>query len=119
MGQKINPNGIRIVCESARAYPIGYFTNHWYSDFKYSSLVNQDVWIRKSQIRILLKYYKTKMSAANKGRHRGFKPCLRYSNDSFFLLRLPYKVLLLFSFFRPAVLGLQKKHTVFIYKTRK
>nr|QJS52041.1 hypothetical protein [Bulbochaete rectangularis var. hiloensis] len=105
MGQKINPKAIRIA-------NVG-FLNNWYSDYKFSSFFYQDLSIKKTQIRMLLKYYKTRVRFL-KGRRRRLKSILRMT--SFYCLRLPYKTILLSCFLRPAIMGLQNKHTAFIFK---
>lgn len=114
MGQKMNPNAIRTIGEPKSAFISGCFSNHWYSDFKYSSFFYQDLYIRKNTIRVLLKYFKTKIRSL-KGRRRRLKSVFRTSSKSFTLSRLPYKTILLFFLLKPAVLGLQRKHTAFKY----
>lgn len=121
MGQKINPNGIRIMencCGGWSEAKLGIFSNYWFSDFKYSSLFFNDVFIRKTNKRMFMKYYKSRVRFI-KGRRRRLKSILRVNGKYFFLLRLPYKMLLLNSFYKPAQMGLQRKHAVFLYKKRK
>jgi len=115
MGQKINPNAIRLAGKAGAQRGVfpGFFSNHWFSDYKYSSFFFQDFVIRKNQIRMMMKYYKTRIRFL-KGRRRRLKSILRFCR--FFSLRLPYKLVLLSCILRPAMIGLQRKHTAFVYK---
>ena len=120
MGQQLNPNAIRIVLKTKRkgGFIPGVFSNYWFSDFKYSAFYFQGMSLRKNQKRLLMKYYKTKVRFL-KGRRRRLKSFLRFCNKSLIFLRSPYKIRLLCSLQKPSVLGLQRKHTAFLYKTIK
>lgn len=115
MGQKINPNAIRLAGKAGRQRGVfpGSFSNHWFSDYKYSYLFFQDFFIRRIHSLLMMKYYKTRIRFL-KGRRRRLKSLLRFCR--FFSLRFSYKMVLLSCFLRPAVVGLQRKHTAFVYK---
>lgn len=119
MGQKINPKTIRIVLQTKQkgGFIPGIFFNNWYSDYKYNTFFFQDMSIRKNIKRLFLKYYKTKARFL-KGRRRRLKSFLRLCSKSLILLRFSYKIRLFCSLLRPSVIGLQRKHTAFIYKNK-
>ncbi len=119
MGQKINPKATHSIVKYYRmnsGVDKGSFTNIWFSDFNYYSFLYQDFFMKKNQIRILMKYYKAKVRFL-KGRRRRLKSLLRISNLS--CLHLPYKKYLLCCLLRPANVGLQRKHASFIYKIQR
>lgn len=118
MGKKTNPNGLRILNLLEHSFLSTSFSNHWFSDINYSSLFHKDITIRKNQIILFMKYYKTRLRFfKGRQRNRRFKSLLRFCNKSVNLVRLPYKMQLLGCFHRMKASGLQKKNTAFILNT--
>nr|QYC94427.1 hypothetical protein [Oedogonium sp. BN3] len=118
MGQKMNPNAIRIAANNQFQYGIfpGGFANIWFSDYKYFTFFYNTFFIQKSKMSIIMKYYKKRVRFL-KGRHRRLKSVLRISSVS--CLHFPYKKQLLYFVLSPTSMGLQRKHSAFTYNFKK